>query len=840
MITTLDNGMTVAVQEDHNAPVVALRMYVRAGSLYEQEFMGSGISHFFEHLLAGGTTTRRTEEEAKVLASSIGGQVNAYTTRDHTCYHINALARHFDTALELLSDWVVRHKFTKNEFQRERDVILEEMRNRNSNPGVQLHHLMQHTAFKVHPARFPVIGRRELFLKIAEQDLITYYRRMYVPNNIVFVALGDFEASEALTRVRAQFRDLEPGNVPVISLPPEPQQLGRRSDEVQMDVAVAYLEMGYRTVSLGHPDLYPLDVLSNILSHGESSRMVQSLREKQRLVFSVTSWSYTPAYDAGMFSVKAVVAPGKAAAAEKAVSAELARVQEEPVTASELRKAKKQVAASRYFGMETATERAADLGMNLMTAHDPDFTATYVRRIQEVTPEQIQRVATKYFRPDNLCVALVRPKGKGRTAGKAKGVQTGEVEKVSLTNGIRLLAKANPRLPTVALCAGFLAGVRAETARDNGIGYFTAEMLTRGTKTRTAVQIARAFDGMGGAFHASSGNNSFYVVARCLKEDLDQAMEVMADCLLNPSFDANEMEQVRRLTLAGLERRHDDWRAYLSDTFRDHFYKTSPYRMIPQGSIASVKALKGADLAAYHKRFVVADNMVLAVFGDVDTGEIRSLVERHFAAMPRAKDFTPPPPPAEPALGKDQTVVLHTQKRDLGTVFLGYSGMTVRDQQDRYAMDVIDAITSGVGVPGGWLHNALRGDRKGLVYEVHAYNMVGLDPGYFGAYAACKPENAQTVARMIRRHLARTLNDTIDPREIEIAKEVCITARRLGEQADEDQAMQAMLDELYGLGFDVWKGYADGIRGVSEQDIRRVARKYLQRALTVIVLPPEQ
>jgi len=840
MITTLDNGMTVAIEEDRNAPVAALRLYVRAGSLYEQEFMGAGISHFFEHLLAGGTTTRRSEEEAKALESSIGGQVNAYTTRDHTCYHINTLSRHFDTALELLSDWVVRHKFTPNEFQREKNVILEEMRNRSSDPNVQLYELMQRTAFKIHPVRFPVIGDRDLFLKITPEDLETYYRRMYVPNNIIFVAVGDFDAAEALEKIRAQFQDLKPGNVPVVALPSEPEQLGPRRDAREMDVAAAYLEMGFRTVPLSHPDLYALDVLSNILSHGDSSRLVQEIREKKRLVFSIHSWSYTPAYDAGMFSVKAVLAPDKLDDVREAVTEELERVKREAVSPAELAKAKKQVAASRYFDIQTAADRASDLGSNLLSALDPDFTRTYVARVQMVTPEEIMAVAQKYLRAERVCEALVRPAVGEQAAQRAREAEAGKIRKQVLSNGIRLLVKRHQRLPIVAVRAGFLAGVRAEQPENNGIGYFTAEMLTRGTATRSAVEIAQAFDGMGGSFSASSGNNSFYLSAQCLKEDLPKALEIVADCLMNPKFDPDEIEQVRRLMAAGLKRRHDNWHAVLFDAFRERFFQASPYRMIPEGSVDAVGKLRRADLAAYHQRYVVANNMVLSVFGDVEDDTAKELVERYFGAMRGDPKFEPPAPPREKPLERDSSAILRTQKRDLGTVFVAYSGMTVLDRRDRDVMEVIDAISSGIGIPRGWLHHALRGDRKGLVYEVHAFNMAGVDPGYFGAYAACKPENAETVAKLIRQEIARALTGPIDPKELDMAKEICITARRLGEQTNGEQAMQAMLDELYGLGYDASEGYAESIRSVTEEDIRRVADKYLRHSLTVIVLPPDK
>jgi zinc protease len=231
--------------------------------------------------------------------------------------------------------------------------------------------------------------------------------------------------------------------------------------------------------------------------------------------------------------------------------------------------------------------------------------------------------------------------------------------------------------------------------------------------------------------------------------------------------------------------------------------------------------------------------MVLAVFGDVDEAEARRMVEERFGSMHQAPDFRPPSPPAEKPLERTDAVTLPRQKRNLGTVFVGYSGLRVQDRQDRYVMDVIDAITSGVGVPSGWLHHALRGDKQGLVYEVHAFHVPGVDPGYFGAYAACKPDHVQEVAETIRRQIARALDDAIEQKDLDTAKETCVTARQLGDQTAGAQAMEAVLDELYGLGYDASERYAEGIRSVTVEDIRRVARKHLAHSLTVVVVPAQ-
>ena len=209
LVTTLDNGVTVALIENHPSPVVALRVYVRTGGMTEGKYLGAGISHFLEHLVAGGTTSCHTEAESQDTLDSIGAQANAYTTQDHTCYYLSTASRFFDDGLALLSDWIMNASITTEEYDREFEVIQREMESRRSDPNVVLRQLMSQTMFKVHPVRNPVIGYREAFRKLTREDVWAYYRSTYVPDNVVFVAAGDFERDEALEKVRAAFAGFE-------------------------------------------------------------------------------------------------------------------------------------------------------------------------------------------------------------------------------------------------------------------------------------------------------------------------------------------------------------------------------------------------------------------------------------------------------------------------------------------------------------------------------------------------------------------------------------------------------------------------------------------------------
>src|SRR5712692_7392833 len=632
---TLDNGLTVLIEENHANPVVSVQVFVRTGSIYEQEFLGSGISHFFEHIIHGGTTSTRSEEESRRILDAIGNSSNAYTTVDHTAYHINTTTEHWRTALELLADWMFHSQITPEEFEREKGVVQRELEQDLDNPEQMLAQTAMETRFQVHPARYPVIGYKELVQQVSRDDLLRYYQRMYTPNNMLLVVVGDVQTPNALEYIRTTFEQGQRRPLPAISLPEEPPQLGKRTVVQEMTVSQATMSLSFRTVMLTHPHLYPLDVLAYILANGNSTRLVRRIQEEQQLVYAIQASSYTPAYAVGTMTVSAVLDPDQVPAAQEAILQEIYRLREELVSPEELAKAKKQKLADYVFERQTVEQRAHALGLDMLSSYDPNFSETYVRHIQQVTAEDTREAARLYFREETLVQAVVRPKSDAPSAPTtAPVVQEESVVKKILANGMTLLLKRNPALPTMAIQAYFKAGVRVETPDTNGLSQLTAGLLLKGTTSHTAEAIATIFDAKGATITAESGNNSFFVNATCLREDFNEVLAVYADILLHPSFPDDELTKMRRVLLANLERQNDDWRVEAERLWRDLFFTVSPYRFSPEGTATTLQRLQRQDVVAFYQRYAVPGNMVLAIVGDIDVAQTVDTVEKTFNTFP--------------------------------------------------------------------------------------------------------------------------------------------------------------------------------------------------------------
>ncbi len=826
--TTLKNGMTVVIKENHAAPVVTAVMYVRAGHIFEEEFLGAGISHYCEHLVAMGTTTNRTEAEADEILNMLGGASNAYTTSDHTAYYVSTSKEYLETAIDLVSDWVLHNAMDPHEVEREHGVITREIEMGEDEPRRRIGKLYNAAMFVKHPEHHPTIGYKDVFLQLTRDDLVNYYQRMYVPNNMIFVIAGDLDAQETLGLVTKYCADAPRKPLRQIYLQTDPKQMGTRRVDDEMDIETTYLMIGWRSVKVTHPDLYALNLLEDILGRGESSRLVKGVRNDRQLVHTISASSYNPCYDAADFTILSTLDLEKVNQAEKAILEEIHRLRNELVTPEELEKAKNQRLSAEVFANQTAQDQAMQIGQDLIRTGNPSFSRDYLERIKAVTAEDIRRVAGTYFRDEAMTVAVLRPTGTRMPAEESvrevAAGGTGQVQRVVLDNGLTLLMKSNPNFPLVSMHAYLRGGVLYETEQDNGRFNLTARMLRRGTKKRTAEQIAEQIDTMGGSIGSSGGNDLTHISVEVLKEQTEKGLDILADMLQNPVFDSEELEKERQLVLAQIDRQNDDWRTQSEVFFQKTFFRQHPYRFTPVGQSSSVSALTRDDLVSTFQTYYVPNNMVLAIFGDIDPAGMENLVKKHFAKM-KTKEVVFPEVPREPPLEENITDELITDRQQT-VIYMGYPGMKLGDS-DWYTMRVIDGITSGIGYPGGWLHTTLRGNQ--LVYFVHAWNDARSHPGYYAIQAATTPATADTALEIILEKQELIKQDTYTDEELEQAKSACIVMQGLYyNQTNSAQASQAATDEIRGLGYDFVEDFEDRIRDVTREDIRRVANKYFQ------------
>ena len=273
-LATLSNGLTVIVQENHAAPVATVRCFVKnTGSAYEGKNLGAGLSHVLEHVVAGGTTTHRSEKEIEKIIDTFGGATNAFTSNEMTVFFIDCPAKNALQAVELLADSMQHVAFEPGEFNRELKVVRRELADNEVDRQHVLGNLLQQTVYTTHPTRHPIVGYLEVLNRTTNQTIIDFYHERYVPNNQVFVVVGDVKTQAVLDEVAKQYAGTPHGRETYIAFEDEPQQLSPREAIREMDGATFDMVLAWPTVKLSSPDLFALDVAAAILGEGESSRL---------------------------------------------------------------------------------------------------------------------------------------------------------------------------------------------------------------------------------------------------------------------------------------------------------------------------------------------------------------------------------------------------------------------------------------------------------------------------------------------------------------------------------------------------------------------------------------
>src|SRR6266702_1075874 len=830
----LPNGLTIIVQEDRSAPVASVQAWCATGSIDEDQHLGAGLSHILEHMLFKGTKTQSANQIAQGI-QDVGGYINAYTSFDRTVFWIDVPKDGVGTALKALSDATMNSTLPPDEYQKEQEVIRREFAMGMDDPDRMVSLLLFGTAYQRHPYRFPVIGELEIYNQLTHEQVMQYYKTRYVPNNLTFVVVGNVDAEKVRQQLAELFKSYPEKSLKPVFVPAELPQLGRREVHQEFSTELTHLSLAWHIPEVTNPDVPALDLLSTILGDGRSSRLYRRVREEAGLAFSISAFSYTPG-DPGLFGVDATVDPKKREAAEQLALRIVDEVKQAGVTAEELAKAKKFMLSHHLGGLTTMRGQASDIGSNWLLTRDLNFSRHYLDAVQKVTLDDIKRVAATYLTENNLTVISLSPKGS--LAGKAesaKAVEAGEIQKFDLSNGLRLLVREDPRLPLVGIGAVFRGGLLAETPQDNGITRLMAKVLLKGTKTRTAEQIANEIEAVGGSISSDAGNNSFSVSVDVTKPDVKLGVDLLSDVLLNATMPEKAIAREKETQIAAIQQEEEQLTMVARNIMRQALFPRHPYALRSNGSVESVQRLTQKDLVEFRDRYVVAKNGVIYVFGDVKAGEVKQLIEQTLGKMkPGALALTDAM--ASAPLGKPETVESHKDKAQ-GVILVGFRGASL-SSPDRYALDLIDEASSDLG---SRFFIRIR-EQMGLAYYVGASQMQGLVPGLFAFYLGTDPQKIEPVKTALLDDIRKLANDGLTAEELTRAKKKLIGQHQIAMQSNDSFGYQCALDELYGLGFDHYKSLEREVEAVTLHEIKQVAAKYFrdQPYVLATVRPPEK
>jgi zinc protease len=830
--TTLENGLSVLLKQDTSADLVSVQLYVKTGSIHEGQYLGTGISHYVEHMLFKGTKGRSFSAISESIHAS-GGHANAYTSFDRTVYYIDTLAESLDLSLDILADMAFDSQFLEKECLKERDVIIREIDMYQDDPDQQLSEAVFTQAFRAHPYRFPIIGIKAGFLSLQQADLYSYYKERYVPNNMVLVLTGRFEEAQALEKIKHYF-----GQVPYKALAPyvvaqELPQLAKRTQRLYGPYNISRGQIAFKIPHLSHADSPALDILANILGQGQSSILWQKLREELKLVHEIDVHAWKPGQE-GLLCISYTCENGKREAAERAILGALEDFKSTVVPQKLLDKTLRQALMGEINARKTISGQASRLGTLAVVVGDLQYPAIYLKKLSRLAPQDIQAVAQSYLCAERSTVVSLEAK-----ETEAKTFPTLELssslpdfELHTLKNGVRVALQPIAGASKVSLRASLLGGVLYETDQTYGLTALVSTLFTKDTASRSALEVAQTLEALGISFSEFAGNNSFGLSLEALPDDLDLGIDIIQQALLHPKLSQEAFELERAHQISQIKEEDDDILGYGRRLLQERFFGDHPYKYSALGSVASLESLSLGDAQKQIQALCLGPNLVLSASGSFDKEKLLDTLQRSFGSIQSAS-FQPV------QLGAPsfkQHTIKETLDREQALVLLAYPDSGIASSAYEVG-SMIEEILSGLS---SHLFSRVR-EQKGLAYYVGASRFVGIHTGMFYLYAGTHPSHYQEVLAEMYLEVERLKTGHLTDGEIARAKQHLKSKKRFSLQTPAARAAEATCNILYGKPLNSWRSYDSLIDSISKETIQDFCEKYFQKQLSteLVVLPPQ-
>jgi zinc protease len=753
---------------------------------------------------------------------------------------------------------------TQEKLDNQRDVVKNERRQRVDNQayGASFEKIGEIMYPKGHPYNWSVIGSLDDLQAASMEDVKDFFRHYYTPNNTILVISGDFNEAQAKTWVEKYFGPIPQG--PAITRPNPAQPKLDQAIRTVVDDPLAPLPRRYMVwhgVRQFHPDEAALDILGNILSSGRGSRLQSNLLYGKEMVSQVGAFNGTNEI-AGTFQIQATARPNKSLDdIEKEINLEIERIKKEPPTDAEMTRAKNSIEAQRIFGLQTVLGKASQLTSYAGYVGKPDYFQADLDRYAKVTAADVQRVANTYLTGNNLVMTYnprradgPRASSTGNTPTSVKSEKKDQakidaqaallpkggpipklslpaIEKTKLSNGLEVWMVEQREMPIVAMNLILKTGTANEPDNRVGVAGFTTSLLDDGTKTRSAIEISNALQSIGVNIGAGSGWDSTTVSMQTLTKNLDQALDIYADVIQNPTFPAAEFESLRGRQIIGLRQQKANPNAISNTVYNKVLYGTHPYGR--DNTEATLKAITRDDLVQYYESTFRPNNGVLVVVGDYDKAAMKTKLESAFANW-KPGDVSPRALPA-PAGMVDKTGIYLVDRPNSAqsVVAVGQVGID-RMNPDYFPVVVMNTILGG-GITSRISMN-LRED-KGYTYGANSGFTYRRGAGPFRAGG----DMQTAVTKESVWELMKELNGIrggvpVTQKELDYNKQSLI--RRYPGGFETIGAISNQLSNLvtYGLPDSYFNDYIAKVNAVTLADVNRVAQKYLDPSKMAIVI----
>jgi zinc protease len=857
----LENGLEVILSEDHRLPMVAVNLWYHVGPANELPGR-TGFAHLFEHMMFEGSRHVPGSSHVHYLEAAGASDINGTTDFDHTNYFETLPSNQLELALWLESDRMgyLPDKLDQANLSNQQDVVRNERRQslENAPYGVVEEGLFHQLFPKDHPYYGEVIGSHLDIQSAKLEDVRTFFKLYYAPNNASLTIVGDFSPEKARALVEKYFGPLKRGEeVPRIKVRTPPITTERHV-VIQDNVQLPRVYMGWLTSPIFKPGDAEADLTATILGGGKSSRLYKKLVYEKQIAQDV-GVNQQSLILGSVFEVQATAKAGvKPEDLEKAIDAEMDTFRKEGPTAAELARARNVLESRIVAGLETlggsggVADRLNSYNHYLGT---PDFLAADIARYENASAESIEAFAQGQLNGNQSAVVYGLPgkqdlgpevatpkapekdptKNDGESVnvdaewrkdapkpGVASALHLPVPEKFKLSNGLTVFYSERPGLPLVAANLVLHAGSGVNPVDRPGLASMTARMLQQGTATRSALQIADRAADLGATLHSGAGTDTTGIFTRSLSRSFPEALELLADIALHPSFPQSEIERVRSERLTSIVQEKDDPFSLATRVLDAALYgPRHTYGFPDSGTTESIKAISRDDLEHFWKQNFFPDDAALVVTGNIKLAALKPLLEKQFGAWKPGK-------PAPPAMALPETtdakLILVDRPGAPQTTLLSFSMGLPRSTPDYAPVEVMNTDLGGLF--SSRINMNLR-EAHGYTYGAYSFFQYHRAPGPFLSGADIRTDATAPATAEIFKELRRMRETQMTPAELTLSKDSI--ARSLPGRFERGTDAAASFADLFtfDLPLDYYATLPDRINAVTIEQAQAVAQKYI-------------
>jgi zinc protease len=865
----LQNGLVVILSEDHRLPMVAVNLWYHVGPAYETPGK-TGFAHLFEHMMFEGSRHVPGNAHFHLLEASGASDINGTTDFDRTNYFETLPANQLELALWLESDRMgyLPDKLDQANLSNQQDVVRNERRQSVENQpyGIVEEGLFHQLFPKTHPYYGDVIGSHEDIQSAKLEDVRNFFKLYYAPNNASLAVVGDFVPEHAKELVEKYFGPLKRGeDVPKITAKTPPITAERRA-VIQDNVQLPRVYETWLTSPIFKPGDAEADLTATVLGGGKSSRLYKKLVYEKQIALDVAA-NQQSLMLGSEFQVQATARPGvKPEDLEKAINAELDAFRASGPTEEELKRARNVLESRIIEGLETlggfggVADRLNSYNHYLGT---PDFLSADVARYENASAESLKAFADNQLGNNQRVVVygvpgkqvldaeVPTPKGEAKDTAKLGGVPVNPdaewrkgppkpgpssplhlpvPQEFKLSNGLTVLYSERPGLPVVAASLVLRSGSGDNPADKPGLASFTARMLQQGTTTRNALQIADSAADLGASLGSHASMDSSTVGTQVLTRNFPEALELLADVGLHPTFPKDEIERVRKEREAALVQEKDDPFSVATRVMRNALYGAhNPYGYPDIGTADSLKSVSREDLLKFWQGHYFPNDAAIIVAGNIKLASLKPLLEKAFGEWKPGQPAAAAPGAME---SSDARLILVDRPGAPQTTLECYELGAARSTPDYAPLEVVNTELGGLF--SSRINMNLR-EAHGYTYGAGSTFAYHRQPGPFLAYSAVRTDVTAPATTEIFNELRKMRDTQMTPEEMKLSKD-SITRSMPGRFERGGDAVGTFAELfIYDLPLDYFSKFPNAVDAVNPEQAQATAQKYIHPEKIAVV-----